>query len=111
MPMLDISDLIPIGFLFKMLFGAALFILAFWAVPYLMREINDSYKPWNARAGYFILTLGLIIAPLGIWYNTYVNCPFYDIFPLSFLDFCILLIIGVPVLYGLIYWYEMSNRG
>ncbi len=104
MSMLDLSDVIPIDFLFKMLFGAALFSLDFWAIPNIIREIEDSYRPLNARIGYLILTIGLVLAPFGIWYNAYVNCSFYDLFPLSFIDFWLtvcVLVIGIFI-YGMI---------
>lgn len=111
MAMIDLSELIPIGFIFGMMFGAVIFILDFKVIPYLIHEVEDSYRSLSERIWYLILTIVLIFAPFYLWYNAYNNSPFYEIFPLGFFDFCILLIVGVPLLFVCMYLYEISNRG
>lgn len=111
MSMFDLSEIIPFDFIIKLVFGAILFIIDFRTVPYLIEELTESYRSLSARAGYLVLIVGLIVIPFSLWYNAYVNSPFYGIYPLDFVGFCIRLIIGVPVLILFMCWYEMSNRG
>jgi hypothetical protein len=83
------SDFIPTDLISYLLFGFTIAFLDIFAIPYLLQRISSSYASFREKAGFSVLIIVLVMAPLYSFYLGYCGTLLYEIWPVNFLDFLI----------------------
>lgn len=81
------SAILPMGLISYSFVGLIIFLIDIFLIPLLLRTVADKYSSLSVKAGYSILIIILVLAPLYSFYQGYRGTILYEIWPVDFIGF------------------------